>query len=90
MLRYGHVLYFIAFVIIVGYKSALSELEDNTTFYDLFQMQEHTEGSLLLQDKQGCSKKGTEWENGEQSWSSRLKHIPEGKGEGSNIPFHYD
>ncbi len=53
-------------------------------------MQEHTEGSLLLQDKQGCSKKGTEWENGEQSWSSRPKHIPEGKGEGSNIPFHYD
>ncbi|XP_016127497.1 rho guanine nucleotide exchange factor 25 [Sinocyclocheilus grahami] len=42
-------------------------------------MQEHTEESVLLQDKQGCSKKGTEWENGEQSWSSRPKHIPEGK-----------
>ncbi|XP_059426807.1 rho guanine nucleotide exchange factor 25 isoform X1 [Carassius carassius] len=42
-------------------------------------MQEHTERSLLLQDKQGCSEKGTEWENGEQSWSSRPKHIPEGK-----------
>ncbi|XP_043098299.1 rho guanine nucleotide exchange factor 25 [Puntigrus tetrazona] len=41
-------------------------------------MQEHTEGSLLLQDKQG-SKKDTEWEDGEQSWSSKLKHIPEGK-----------
>ncbi|KTG33549.1 hypothetical protein cypCar_00002650 [Cyprinus carpio] len=43
-------------------------------------MQEHTEESLLLQDKQSCSKKGTEWENEEQCWSSRPKHIPEGKG----------
>ncbi|KAI2663687.1 Rho guanine nucleotide exchange factor 25 [Labeo rohita] len=55
------------------------KLEDNTNFNDPFQIHEHTEGSLLLEDKQSCSKKGTEWENGEQSWNSRPKHIPEGR-----------
>ncbi|KTF80245.1 hypothetical protein cypCar_00037338, partial [Cyprinus carpio] len=62
-----------------SHNSTLSELEDNNNFYDPFQMQEHTERSLLLEDKQGCSKKGTEWEKAEQSWNSRPKHIPEGK-----------
>ncbi|XP_052455773.1 rho guanine nucleotide exchange factor 25-like [Carassius gibelio] len=46
---------------------------------DQHSMQEHTERSLLLEDKQGCSKKSTELENAEQSWSLRPKHIPEGK-----------
>lgn len=71
-----------------SYSSAPSELKDNTNFYDPFQIQESHEGCTLLEDSCGCSKKGAKLETGEQSCNSRPKRIPEGKGEGSHIPFH--
>lgn len=70
-----------------SYSSAPSELKDNTNFYDPFQIQESNEGYTFLDDSCGCSK-GAKLETGEQSCNSRPKRIPEGKGEGSNIPFH--
>ncbi|XP_050967878.1 rho guanine nucleotide exchange factor 25 [Labeo rohita] len=59
--------------------TSLSNTLPSLTLSNQHWIHEHTEGSLLLEDKQSCSKKGTEWENGEQSWNSRPKHIPEGR-----------
>ncbi|XP_056606995.1 rho guanine nucleotide exchange factor 25 [Triplophysa dalaica] len=42
-------------------------------------IEESSEGHRLLEEKQTCSKKGEERENGEQRRSPRAKYIPEGK-----------
>lgn len=42
-------------------------------------IQEQNEGCLLLEEKQGCSKKGAGPENEKQSWNQRLERIPEDK-----------
>lgn len=76
-------LYFIAGVIVKLVTASCSN-PGETNFYGLFQIEESSEGHRLLEEKQTCSKKGEERENGEQRRSPRAKYIPEGKGEGSN------
>lgn len=60
--------------------TSLSNTLPSLTLSNQHWIEESAEGHLLLEDKQTCSKKSAEWENGEQSRSSaRCKHIPEGK-----------
>nr|XP_055070078.1 rho guanine nucleotide exchange factor 25 [Misgurnus anguillicaudatus] len=60
--------------------TSLSNTLPSLTLSNQHWIEESTEGHLLLEDKQTCSKKSAEWERREQSRSSaRCKHIPEGK-----------
>lgn len=77
-------LHFIAGVIVKWVTASRSKPGANSNFNDLFQIEESSEGYLLLEDKQTCSKKGEEQQHGEESRSQIFKHIPEGKGKGLN------
>lgn len=59
--------------------TSLSNTLPSLTLSKQHWIEESSEGHLLLEDKQTCSKKGKDRQNGEQSRSQIFEHIPEGK-----------
>ncbi|KAI7807288.1 rho guanine nucleotide exchange factor 25 [Triplophysa rosa] len=59
--------------------TSLSNTRPSLTLSKQHWIEESSEGHLLLEEKQTCSKKGEVRENGKQRRSPRAKYIPEGK-----------